>query len=102
MGGVGGVAGVAAIGTSVLMLVDKGTRDRECNAAKVCSRAGLDANSQLADVAGLNAGSWVVAAVGSGIGAYLLFSNPTDRATGTQVGVVPNRAGASLSLRTPF
>jgi hypothetical protein len=102
VGGMGGTAGAIAVGTSVLMLVDKNTRDRDCNAAKICSPSGLDANSQLASLAGVNAGAWVVAAAGLGIGTYLLLANPADRASGTQLGLVPNRAGASLSLRTAF
>ena len=101
-GGVGGVAGVVALGTSVVMLVDMNARNQDCTAARVCSSAGLQANSQIATVADWNAGAWIIAAAGLGTGAYLLLTNPTDRAKATQVGVVPNGAGANVSLRTVF
>lgn len=101
-GGVGGVAGVVALGTSVVMLVDMNTRSNDCNTARVCSPSGLEANSQIASIADWNAGAWIIAAAGLGTGAYLLLTNPTDRAKGTQVGVVPNGAGANVSLRTVF
>jgi hypothetical protein len=100
--GTGGAAGAVAIGTSVLMIVDKSTRDSDCSAAKVCSAAGLAANTQIADVAGWNTGAWILAAAGVGIGAFLLITNPTDRAKAVQVGVAPNGAGADLNLRAAF
>jgi hypothetical protein len=100
--GEGGVAGAVAIGTSALMIGDKITRDRDCNAMKVCSDSGLNANTQLAELAGWNIGAWILAAAGLGVGAYLLIVNPTDHAMGAEVGVVPNGSGANLSLRTAF
>jgi hypothetical protein len=84
------------------MLVDMNARNQDCTAARVCSSAGLQANSQIATVADWNAGAWIIAAAGLGTGAYLLLTNPTDRAKATQVGVVPNGAGANVSLRTVF
>jgi hypothetical protein len=84
------------------MLVDSNTRSQDCDAAKVCSLSGLQANAQISDLANLNAAAWILAAAGLGTGAYLLLTNPTDRAKGTQVGVVPNGAGANVSLRTVF
>ncbi|MGA2451084.1 MAG: hypothetical protein ABTD50_20685 [Polyangiaceae bacterium] len=98
--GVGGVAGVFAVGTSVAMLLDKGIRDSDCNASKGCSPSGLDANTQIANLANWNTAAWILAVAGVGTGAYLLLTNPS--AQGTQVGLVPNGSGANVSLRTVF
>jgi len=100
--GIGGAAGVVALATSGLMLVKKSERDDHCDAAKVCSQEGLDANGLLADLGGWNAGSWIVAAAGLGAGAVLLFTHPPDRATGVQVGLRSRGGGASLDLWTAF
>ena len=84
------------------MLGDMNTRNRDCSAAKVCSLSGMDANSQIAAIADLNTAAWILATAGLGAGAYLLLTNPADRAKGMQVGLVPNGAGANVSLRTVF
>lgn len=102
VGGLGGTAGLVAIGTSVVMLIDEGTRSSNCNAAKVCSASGLSANSDLATLGGWNVGAWALTAVGLGVGAYLVVTNPADHKGDTQVGVVPNGSGATVSLRTAF
>ncbi len=102
MGGVGAPAGLVAIGTSIAMLVDNSTRNSNCSAAKVCSAAGFTANSDLATLGGWNAAAWGVAAVGLGLGAYLVLTHHADRATDTQVGVAPNGSGANFTLRTSF
>ena len=100
--GVGSVAGVVALGTSAIMLVKKGERDDHCDAAKICSQQGLDANGLLADLAGWNAGAWVVAAAGLGAGAVLLLTHPADREKGVQVGVRSTGAGARLDVWAAF
>ncbi|MGA7119766.1 MAG: hypothetical protein WBY94_06695 [Polyangiaceae bacterium] len=102
LGGVGAPAGLVAIGTSVAMLIDNSTRNSNCNAAKVCSPTGFTANSDLATLSGWNAAAWGLAAVGLGLGAYLVLTHHADRATETQVGVAPNGSGASFTLRTSF
>jgi len=84
------------------MLEDNSTRNSNCNAQKVCNASGVTANGQLNDLAPWNTGLWVVGVLGLGIGAYLLLTHPTDRATGTQVGVAPNGSGASFELRSSF
>jgi hypothetical protein len=76
---VGAEAAIVATATSVMMLEDKSTRDSNCNAEKVCSSVGLNANSQLESAAGWNAGAFVLAAAGLGIGSYLLLSHPIER-----------------------
>lgn len=102
VGGVGGPAGLVAIGTSVVMLADNSTRNSNCSAAKVCSSAGLSANSDLATVGGWNAAAWGIAAAGLGLGAYLVLTHHADRTTDTQLGVAPNGSGASFGFRTSF
>ena len=99
--GIGTAGGLLALGTSILMLEDKSTRDSGCT-SKVCSTAGFTANGQLSDLGPWNAGAWVVAAAGLGVGAYLLLTNPSDSSQGTQVGVGPTGSGAGLTLRSSF
>ena len=94
---IGAGAGILALGTSILMLKDKGDRDSNCS-DKVCNPNGITANSQLSDLGPWNAAVWVVAAAGLGAGAFLLFTNPADDGRSTQVGVTPG----GLSLRSTF
>jgi hypothetical protein len=100
--GIGSVAGVVAIYTSIQMLNDKSIRDAHCNAAKACDADGFNANTDLAGASGWNIGSWVVAAAGLGAGAFLVLTNPSEKQKGTQVGVAPSGSGASLTLRGAF
>lgn len=76
---VGAEAAVVATVTSVLMLEDKSTRDSGCTAAKVCSSGGLNANTQIGSLAVWNAGAWILAATGLGIGSYLLITHPPEK-----------------------
>jgi hypothetical protein len=94
-------AGVAAA-TSIMILQYKGTRDDDCDAEKVCTAAGLNANSQIQAVQFWNAGAWVLAAAGLGVGAYLILSHPPDARRGVALGVEPNGSGVSLGLRSAF
>jgi len=98
----GSVAGVIALGTSYVMLHDKSTRDSDCDADKLCSQQGLNANAELAGMASWNAGAWILAAAGIGTGVYLLVTHPTDRATGTQVGIASTGSGAGVALKGGF
>ncbi|HEY8040388.1 MAG TPA: hypothetical protein VIF15_11370 [Polyangiaceae bacterium] len=95
---VGSEAAVVAVATSFVMLHDQSQRDSNCDAHKVCSQPGFDANSNLAVMGGWNAGAWVVAAVGLGVGAYLLLTNPADDTHQTAIGVSPG----GLTLRSHF
>jgi hypothetical protein len=99
---IGAEAAGAAAATSILILGYKTTRDDGCNAEKVCTGAGLNANSQIQAVQFWNAGAWVLAAAGLGIGAYLILTHPPDARRGVAVGIEPNGSGASLGLRSAF
>jgi len=70
---IGAEAAVVAVITSAVMLHDKNQRDADCNAQKVCTPAGLDANISLTQLAGWNAAAWIIAAAGLGTGGVLLW-----------------------------
>jgi hypothetical protein len=93
--------GVAAT-TGGMMLHQKSQRDADCDAAKVCSQDGFNANSQLAALSGWNAGSFVVAAAGLGLGAFLLLTSTADGDKQTAIGVAPTGSGAGLNLKGSF
>jgi hypothetical protein len=97
----GASAGLVALGTSIMMLHQADIRNRDCNAAKVCSADGVNANNQLDALAGWNVGSYIAAAAGLGIGTILVLTNPTNGRK-TAVEVSPNGAGAGLLLRSTF
>jgi hypothetical protein len=88
--GFGVASGAVAIGTSVMMLNDASTRSNDCNAAKQCSSAGLNANTQLGQLGAWNAVTYATAALGIGIGAFLLITNPANGEKQTALGVTPN------------
>ena len=98
---VGVEAAILATVTSFMMLHQNSVRGDNCT-DKVCSPDGLAANGKLADLAGWNAVAWGVAVVGVGAGTFLLLTNPSDRALGTQVGVGPTGSGSGLLLRGSF
>ena len=100
--GVGTSAGFVAAVTSVIMLHDKSVRDAHCDASKACSPAGLNADAGIANTSGWNIGTWALAAVGLGVGAFLLLSNQGDLQPETQIGVAPIGSGGGLSLRSGF
>ncbi len=100
--GVGATAALVGLGTSYVMLHNKSVRDDNCDAQKVCSQAGFDANSQMNAISGVNTGAWVVAAAGLGLGAILVLSNPPDHRGQTVVGVAPSTSGAAVTLRSSF
>jgi hypothetical protein len=98
---VGAEAAIVATITSFMMLHQNSLRSDSCT-DKVCSPDGLAANAKLADLAGWNAVAWGVAVVGVGAGAFLLLTNPSDKALGTQVGIGPTASGSGLWLRGSF
>jgi hypothetical protein len=100
--GIGSSAALIALGTSIVMLHDKSVRDSDCDANKVCSPSGLTANNELGQMAGWNVGAFAVAAVGLGVGAFLILTNPSDREMGTQVGIAPTGSGTGFVLRSTF
>jgi hypothetical protein len=109
---VGAQSAIFAAVTSVMMLHENSVRSSECNAQKVCSSTGLDANNKIDAMAPFNAGSWIVAAAGLGVGAYLvLTSPPKSDASSTapssspataSIGVGPNGSGMGLNFRSLF
>ena len=99
---IGSAAGAVALGTSYVMLQAQSDRNSGCDAQKMCTQSGLDANARLGQLAGWNAGAWIVAAAGIGTGVFLLLTNPSDKELGTQVGIGPSGSGMGLSLRRGF
>ena len=99
---IGAQAAAFALGTSGILLYANGVRSSQCSDQKVCSQEGVDANSRIKSLSGWNAGAWAVAAVGLGVGAYLLISNPPDSDKRTAIGVGPNGSGVGLNLRSIF
>lgn len=100
--GIGSSAALIALGTSLVMLHDKNVRDSECDGNKSCTSAGLSANNELGQLVGWNIGAFAVAAVGLGVGAFLVLTNPSDREMGTQVGIAPTGSGTGFVLRSTF
>jgi hypothetical protein len=99
--GLGVSSAIVAVGTSIMMVSEASTRGNDCS-GKLCSSAGITANNQLQGLAGWNAASYVVAAAGIGIGAYLLITNPANAEKQTAIGVAPTSSGAGLVLRSTF
>lgn len=91
--GVGVQAGVIGAGTGVLMLDANATRDDACDANKVCSQEGIDANARLRNLAPWNAGAFVVSGLALAGGLFLVLTNPRQRTT---VGIAPGPSGAAL------
>ncbi|MGD0528224.1 MAG: hypothetical protein ABSE49_24025 [Polyangiaceae bacterium] len=87
--------------TSFMMLHENSVRSANC-VDKVCSPDGIAANGKLHDLAGWNAGAWVVAVAGGVTGTYLILTNPSDKALGTQIVMGPTASGSGLLLRGSF
>jgi hypothetical protein len=90
---------ILATVTSFMMLHENSVRSSGC-VDKVCSADGLAANDKLGALGPWNAVAWGVAAVGAGVGVFVLVTNPTDKALGTQIEVGPTASG--LLLRGSF
>jgi hypothetical protein len=76
---VGAESAIVATVTSVMMLEDKSTRDSDCNPEKVCSSNGFNSNVRIGSLAAWNAGAYALAALGLGLGSYLLLTHPLQR-----------------------
>ena len=85
-----------------MILHDKSVRDANCNTEKICSPSGLDANQDIGLLEGWNAGAWIVAAAGLGIGAYLVLTEPADGGRSAAIAVGPIGSGTGLGLRSSF
>ncbi len=84
------------------MLHDKSVRDGNCNAQKVCSPSGFSANGDIASLAGWNAGAWVVAALGLGIGGVLVLSDHAGSSQRAAITVNAVGSGAGLGVESSF
>lgn len=109
----GAGAATFAVATSVMMLHESSVRSSDCNAQKVCTSDGVAANDKLGLMGAFNATSWVVAAAGIGVGAYLVLANPPRDDASTikppqstsptaEIGVGPTGTGTGLNLRGAF
>jgi hypothetical protein len=96
--GIGAQATAVAIVTSFMMLHQKSLRDDNCSSKKLCTQAGLDANTQLGSLGGWNAGAYAIGAIGLGLGAFLVLTNPADKDKEVSAGVSPS----GLTLRGKF
>lgn len=99
---VGAEAALVAIGTSAMILHQKTVRDDNCNAQRMCSSAGLDANGTIATLVGWNAAAWVVTAAGLGAGGILLAVGWEDAKRTTAIGAAPIGSGMGLRVRSSF
>jgi hypothetical protein len=100
--GVGAEGAILAAVTSVAMLDYKSARDSGCNAQKLCSTAGLNADNQISGLAGWNAGAWVLAVAGLGGGTILLLTHPPEQRQRAPVTLTPGPTGAGLGLSGSF
>jgi hypothetical protein len=100
--GIGAEAAVMAVGTSLMMLHDKSVRDSNCSAQKICSQTGVDAAQDIGLLGGWNAGAWIVAAAGLGVGGYLLWRDPSGSERRTAITIDPMGTGVGLGVRSRF
>jgi len=112
---IGAEATAVAIGTSVLMLHAKGSRNDGCDAQKRCNDSGYDSNDQLKSLGPWNAGAWIVGAAGLGIGTWIILATSPSKASSEKsekpsdknearaaVSVSPSASGLGLQLRSTF
>jgi hypothetical protein len=96
--GVGGAGLVVGTVTGLLVLSKKSTMEANCDDDFACNSAGLDAASAGQTFSTISTLSFIAAAAGAGVGAYLLLSSDSD----TALGVVPSARGAALEMRHRF
>jgi hypothetical protein len=99
---IGAEAAVVAGVTSFMLLHEKGMRDDNCDAQRVCSQRGLDANGTIASIVPWNTAAWIVAAAGIGAGAFLLLTHRSDTGRRTMITVSPTIAGVGVRLWSSF
>jgi hypothetical protein len=98
-----GVEAAALAGvTSGLIVHQKGVRDDNCNAQKVCNAAGFAAVNTIDSIVPWNTATWVVAAAGLGVGAALVIVSPPESTRRTAITLSPNSAGLDLGVRSTF
>ncbi|MCL2447662.1 MAG: hypothetical protein FWD17_01810 [Polyangiaceae bacterium] len=97
----GGAAATVAAGTSGMLLYQKGVRDDNCDAHKVCSARGLAAVDTIHTIIPWNTASWIVTVAGLGAGVALFFAS-RDGAQTTAIALSPANAGATIGIRSSF
>jgi hypothetical protein len=97
----GGAAAVVAVGTSGMLLYQKGVRDDNCDAHRVCTPRGLAANDTAHSIIPWNTASWIVAVAGIGAGISLWFASRDDSRQ-TAIAVSPANAGLTIGVRSTF
>ena len=98
---VGSEAAIVAGVTSFMVLHEKGVRDDNCNAQKVCNATGIEANGTMDTLLGWNAAAWVVAIAGIGAGTALILTHPVKDHS-VAVGVSPTAGGMAVGVRGTF
>jgi hypothetical protein len=99
---IGAEAAVVAVVTSAMALHEKGVRDDNCDAAKVCNRTGFDANATLGTLFDWNTVSWIVAVAGLGVGTVLVLTNRPVKNDQVAVTLGPTPGGAAVGLTGRF
>jgi hypothetical protein len=85
-----------------MLLHEKGVRDSECSAQKLCSQRGLDANSTIASLVSWNTASWIVTVIGVSAGVALLVTSRRDTPQRTAIAVAPTPGGVGVGLHGAF
>jgi hypothetical protein len=99
---IGAEAAVVALVTSLLIEHQKGLRDDNCNAQKVCNTTGFGAVSTIDTIVPWNTTTWFVAAAGLGLGTVLLLVSKPESEKQTAITVSPVSSGLGLGLRSTF
>jgi hypothetical protein len=99
---IGAEAAITAVVTSAMALHEKGVRDDNCNAAKVCSQTGIDANVTLGTLFGWNTASWIVGVAGLGVGTVLVLTSRPIKNDQVALTVGPTSGGAAVALTGQF
>jgi len=100
VGGVG-VLGLVAFGVTAGMIQGyRGTLEKECNAQKQCSPAGLDAVSSGQTLTPINTAALIVGAIGVGAGVTLVLlggpKSPTQPSAAIRASGTPGGFSASI------
>jgi hypothetical protein len=96
-----GIGAVVAAGTSELILYQRGVRDGNCDAGKVCTVRGLGAVDTIQSVVPWNTGAWIVTAttLGAGVAFWLVSRDDGSR---TEVALSPTAGGVTVGVRGSF
>jgi hypothetical protein len=100
--GAGGLGLVVGTVTGILVLTNKSTMESHCDQNFACDSEGLDAASAGQTFSTISTVSFVVAAAGAGLGAYLLLSDDADEGSRTGLAFTPSANGAEVTVRHEF